>query len=36
LFILRCLTDRIGRAEVLVLDLRNQLFAKAKGGAQPE
>src|SRR5262245_22022927 len=30
------LADRIGRAEVLVLNCRNQLFSKAKGGAQPE
>ena len=36
LFVLGRLADRIGRAEVLVLDRRNQLFAKAKGGAQPE
>jgi hypothetical protein len=27
------LADRIGCAEVLVLDRRNQVFAKAKGGA---
>src|SRR5262245_45202134 len=36
LFILRCLADRIGRAKVLLLDRRNQVFSKAKGGAQPE
>ena len=33
LFVLGCLTDRIGRAEVLVLDRRNQVLSKAKGGA---
>src|SRR6516165_7001412 len=33
LFVLGCLADRIGRAEVLVLDRRNQVFSKAKGGA---
>src|SRR5262249_25774401 len=33
LFVLGRLADRIGRADVLVLDRRNQVFAKAKGGA---
>ena len=36
LFVLGRLPDRIGRAKVLVLDRCNQLFAKAKGSAQPE
>src|SRR5215469_15535256 len=36
LFVLGRLADRIGGAKVLVLDRRNQVFAKAKGGSQPE
>src|SRR6516225_6425340 len=34
LFVLGRLADRVGGAKVLVLDRRNQVFAKAKGGAK--